>query len=156
MQCIKTCAQRSYLHSMPFVSYYRPRSDTCKTCDAIKIQCEAETDEHVLSRLKAELQLHHRRAERAYQQLLEDTMERRYGQKSDRTPIIALRFSIPTPRSLIVMPRSVIVMPQSLIVMLRPATRDLNSIVMPILTLQSAIITAIFDRRSSSCDLVEV
>ena len=36
----------------------RPRSDTCKTCDAMKFQCEHENNEQMLSQLKRELQLH--------------------------------------------------------------------------------------------------
>lgn len=82
---------------LPFlISYHRPRTDTCKTCDALKIQCDAETDERILSRLKAELQLHHRKAERAYQQLREDTA---LAQSSDDVDTITfdLQQSLPTP-----------------------------------------------------------
>ena len=61
-------------HDSPFSHYHnRPKTDTCKTCDALKIQCEAETDEVAASRLKAQLGLRHRKAERTYQQLREDT-----------------------------------------------------------------------------------
>ena len=81
---------------MPLILYCRPRSDTCKICDANKIQCDATTDEHALSRLKAELQLHHRKAERAYQQLREDTA---LAQCSDDVDTITfdLQQSLPTP-----------------------------------------------------------
>ena len=81
---------------MPLILYCRPRSDTCKICDAKKIQCDATTDEHALSRLKAELQLHHRKAERAYQQLREDTA---LAQCSDDVDTITfdLQQSLPTP-----------------------------------------------------------
>ena len=62
----------------------------------MKVRCEAETDEHAVARLKAELQLHHRRAERAYQQLREDTA---LAQCSDDVDTITfdLQQSLPTP-----------------------------------------------------------
>ena len=84
-------------HDSPFSHYHnRPKTDTCKTCDALKIQCEAETDEVAASRLKAQLGLRHRKAERTYQQLREDTA---LAQSSDdiETLTFDLQQSLPTP-----------------------------------------------------------
>ena len=84
-------------HDSLFSDYHnRPKTDTCKTCDALKIQCEAETDEVAASRLKAQLGLHHRKAERTYQHLREDTA---LAQSSDdiETLTFDLQQSLPTP-----------------------------------------------------------
>ena len=51
-------------HSLPF---YCSRTDTCKTCDAYKIQTDAEKDEVTLVQSRGKLELHLRKAERAYQ-----------------------------------------------------------------------------------------
>ena len=50
-----------------------PKSDTCKTCDSMKVRIEAETSTEVQHQLQSELLLHQRKAERTYHQLREDT-----------------------------------------------------------------------------------
>lgn len=82
-----------YLYLMPLILCCRPRSNTCKTCDRNKIQCEATTDEHALAKLKAEL---HRKAERTYQQLCEDTAQAQCSDDVD-TIMFDLQQSLPTP-----------------------------------------------------------
>ena len=52
---------------------HRPKSDTCKTCDSFKVKVEAEGDPAARARLEAQWEVHKRKAERAYQQLREDT-----------------------------------------------------------------------------------
>ena len=92
MQCIFVEFQNKYtvliVVLMPLASVYactlhssctmlllfcRPKSDTCKTCDALHVQISAEGDPAAKSLLESELKLHHCKAERAYQQLKEDT-----------------------------------------------------------------------------------
>lgn len=52
---------------------HSPKTDTCKTCDAYKVKVDAERDEATLRQLHGEWELHHCKAERAYQQLKEDS-----------------------------------------------------------------------------------
>ena len=59
------------MHKNPIL-LCRPKSDTCKTCDELRIQIEAATDETIKAQRKGELMLHQTKAERAYQQLKED------------------------------------------------------------------------------------
>ena len=42
----------------------RPRSDTCKTCDSMKVKTDAEADPSAKAQLFAEWELHKRKAER--------------------------------------------------------------------------------------------
>ena len=53
----------SYIMSVP--TPYRPKSDTCKTCDALSARIAAATEESERSVLESQLHLHHCKAERA-------------------------------------------------------------------------------------------
>ena len=52
---------------------YRPRTDTCKVCDEMKVKVDTEMDPVTKQQLNREWELHKRKAERAYQQIKEDT-----------------------------------------------------------------------------------
>ena len=74
----------------------RPKSDTCKTCDSLKVRLEAETSPEVQRQLQSELLLHQRKAERTYHQLQEDSA---LSQSDSDTLTITfdLQQSLPTP-----------------------------------------------------------
>ena len=76
--------------------HYRPRTDTCKVCDEMKVKVDAESDPTTKQRLKGEWDLHKRRAERAYQQLKEDTALAKSSSDVD-TITFDLEQSLPTP-----------------------------------------------------------
>ena len=83
-----TCSIITYSH--------RPKSDTCKTCDSLRVRIEAETDETAKAQLEGERELHHAKAERTYLQLKEDTALA----KSDPTVTVIsfdLEQTLPTP-----------------------------------------------------------
>ena len=76
---------------------YRPRSDTCKTCDSLNVRISAEEDVQAKSQLECELQLHHCKAEGAYQQLKEDIALCRTSSDVDMLTF-DLQQSLPTPK----------------------------------------------------------
>ena len=96
----------SLCHSLPYVStcyrlplfhcLSRPKSDTCKTCDSVKVRIEAETDQDVCTTLTGEWELHKRTVERCYQQLREDTALAQSDPNTD-TVTFDLQQSLPTP-----------------------------------------------------------
>lgn len=45
------------------IGFKLPKSDTCKTCDSLKIKIDDTTDSNLQKKLKVELELHQRRAE---------------------------------------------------------------------------------------------
>ena len=53
------------------LSFGRPRSDTCPTCDMIELKMKEESDASTKARLEAEKQLHLRKAERFYTSMQE-------------------------------------------------------------------------------------
>ena len=57
---------------LSFSLQYRPKTDTCKTCDSYKVKIDAEKDDRERATLLGQWDLHKRKAERAYQQLRED------------------------------------------------------------------------------------
>ena len=75
---------------------HSPKSDTCKVCDNYKVQTDAESDDSKKAILMGEWDLHKAKAERAYQQLKEDTALSR-----SRSDLEVLTFdleqSLPTP-----------------------------------------------------------
>ena len=92
-----------FLHHTPYFgslhttfSFTRPKSDTCKTCDSMKVRIKAEASDEVQRRLQSELLLHQRKAERTYHQLQEDTA---LSQSDPDTQTITfdLQQSLPTP-----------------------------------------------------------
>ena len=85
----------SYIMSVP--TPYRPKSDTCKTCDALSARIAAATEESERSVLESELHLHHCKAERAYQQLREDTALSRTSSNIDMLTF-DLEQTLPTPK----------------------------------------------------------
>lgn len=78
-----------FLHTL-----YRPKSDTCKTCDRLTNQIKHEDDSDTL---RFELQPHQTRAQRAYQQLKEDTAVSKLDQTVDMFTF-DLQQSLPTPK----------------------------------------------------------
>ena len=74
----------------------RPKTDTCKTCDSLKVQIEAEEDETNLAQLKGKKELHLCMAERSYQQLKEDSALAK-SNSDVLTIIFDLQQSLPTP-----------------------------------------------------------
>lgn len=77
--------------------FYRPKSDTCKTCDSLNVRISAEEDSSAKRALETERKLHHCKAERAYQQLKEDTALSQLSQDVD-TINFDLQQSLPTPK----------------------------------------------------------
>ena len=78
-----------------FVSY-RPKSDTCKSCDTFKMKVDAEKDPEEVARLNARWELHKRKADRAYSQLKEDTALSQLDLDIDMITF-DLQQSLPTP-----------------------------------------------------------
>ena len=56
------------------LSFGLPRSDTCSTCDEMKLKIDATSDERGKAALKKELNEHHRDAERGYKSLKADKL----------------------------------------------------------------------------------
>ena len=75
----------------------RPKSDTCKTCDHLNVRISAEEDPSERDKQKFELQLHQCRADRAYQQLKEDTALSKASPDVDMFTF-DLQQSLPTPK----------------------------------------------------------
>ena len=74
----------------------RPKTDTCKTCDSLKVQIEAEEDEAKLAQLKGKKELHLCMAERSYQRLKEDSALAK-SNSDVLTITLDLQQSLPTP-----------------------------------------------------------
>ena len=55
------------------LSFGRPQSDTCPTCDEFELKIKEASDSTVRATLKAKMQLHHCKAERFYESLREHT-----------------------------------------------------------------------------------
>ena len=55
------------------LSFGRPRSNTCATCDELNIKIEAEEKEEEKKSFRASLELHHRKSERFYDEIQKDT-----------------------------------------------------------------------------------
>ena len=79
------------------VNLHRPKSDTCKTCDSLNVRIVAEEDPTAKQQLQLERQLHHCKAEGAYQQLKEDTALCRSSTEIDMVTF-DLEQSLPTPK----------------------------------------------------------
>ena len=78
-------------------SFCRPKSDTCKTCDTLNVRISAASDTSEKQLLESECQLHHCKAQRAYQQLSEDTALSRSSPNVDMITF-DLQQSLPTPK----------------------------------------------------------
>ena len=59
----------THTHTPSLTHTHSPKSDTCNTCDSMKVNCDAESDPTVKAKLVAEWELHKRKAKRAYQVL---------------------------------------------------------------------------------------
>lgn len=57
------------------LSFGRPRSDTCPTCDSLELKIREESDNRAKEKLQAEREMHHRKAERFYSCLKEYTLK---------------------------------------------------------------------------------
>ncbi len=75
---------------------HRPKTDTCKTCDTLKVQIEIEEDEAKLDQLKGEKELHLCMTEHSYQQLKEDSALAK-SNPDVLTITFDLQQSLPTP-----------------------------------------------------------
>ena len=56
------------------LSFGRPRSDTCSKCDELNIKIQAAENDDKKKSLEAELNIHHRKAERFYDEIKTDTI----------------------------------------------------------------------------------
>ena len=91
-----TCTHMHTVSHCPILFSSSPKTDTCKTCDTFKVQTDAERDEATLTQLRGEWELHLCKAERAYQDLKEDSALA----KSDPDVLVLtfdLQQSLPTP-----------------------------------------------------------
>ena len=83
-------------YSVSHVHTHSPKTDTCKTCDGFKVKVDVERDEATLRQLRGEWELHYCKAERAYQQLKEDS-----ARAKSNTDMLVITFdlqqSLPTP-----------------------------------------------------------
>ena len=75
---------------------YRPKTDTCKTCDALKVKIDVERNASALIQLCGERDVHLVRAEGAYNQLKEDTALSKSDPDMD-VMTFDLQQSLPTP-----------------------------------------------------------
>ena len=75
---------------------HSPKSDTCKVCDSMKVQIDAESDESQKRQLTLELELHQVQAEGSYQKLKEDAA---YSKSHPEVEMLTfdLEKSLPTP-----------------------------------------------------------
>ena len=73
-----------------------PKSDTCSTCDTLKIRIDSEEDEEKKSQLRLEQELHHRKA-KAFQDYMKEQGEQA---KAGEISVLAfdLQQSFPTPK----------------------------------------------------------
>ena len=65
------------------LSFGRPRSDTCPVCDSLELKIKEESDGAAKTKLLAEREMHHRKAERFYSALQE------YSHKAERDETVA-------------------------------------------------------------------
>ena len=82
---------------MPKFVFNRPKTDTCKTCDALNVRISAAEDGPAKTLLESELSLHHCKAEGTYQELKEDTALCRTSPDIDMFTF-DLQQSLPTPK----------------------------------------------------------
>ncbi|CAH1114807.1 unnamed protein product [Psylliodes chrysocephalus] len=61
-----------FLKDFPNLSFYCPRVDTCRTCD--KLNCEVQAQISSSKTAKTQLELHHRKVEKSLAALKEDTV----------------------------------------------------------------------------------
>lgn len=64
--------RKVFLKDFPKLSFRKPRSDTCKTCDYLKAQSKI-SDQIVSRKAKQQLEMHHRKAENTLSCLKNDT-----------------------------------------------------------------------------------
>lgn len=62
-----------FIKDFPNLCFHRPRVDTCSTCDKLDCQIKANIDSSRMA--KTQLEIHHRKAERAREMLKHDTIE---------------------------------------------------------------------------------
>ena len=62
-----------FIKDFPNLCFHRPRVDTCSTCD--KLDCQIKANIESSQSAKIQLELHHRKAERAREVLKQDTIE---------------------------------------------------------------------------------
>lgn len=62
-----------FIKDFPNLSFHRPRVDTCSTCD--KLECQIKANIASSQSSKVQLDIHHRKAERAREILKQDTIE---------------------------------------------------------------------------------
>ena len=65
------------------LSFGRPRNDTCPLCDSLELKIKEESDGAAKTKLLAEREMHHRKAERFYSALQE------YSHKAERDETVA-------------------------------------------------------------------
>ena len=75
---------------------HSPKSDTCKTCDTMKVKVQAESDPEKKTQLNLEWELHKIKAQGSYQRPKEDAA---YAKSHGDTEMITfdLEKSLPTP-----------------------------------------------------------
>lgn len=76
--------------------FRKPRSDTCDTCDRLKMESKTAADNTTKQQKEAMLRLHQARAEKAYVQLKEDT-DRAKGDPTVVCLCFDLQQALPTP-----------------------------------------------------------
>lgn len=65
---VKEWCYRQVFNTQFNLSFHRPHTDTCNKCDTFAMRIAHETDEQLLAQLKAEQELHQRRAQKAKDQ----------------------------------------------------------------------------------------
>ena len=82
---------------LPSLYFYRPKSDTCKTCDTLNTKISSVENPAAKGILESELRLHQCKSECAYQQHKEDTALSQSSQDVDMITF-DLQQSHPTPK----------------------------------------------------------
>lgn len=89
--------RKVFLTDFPKLSFKRPRVDTCKTCDSIYLRTKSK-DLTEAKKANIDLELHHRKVEKAFQAIKNDSMRSTLPESDTCTFTIDLQKVFPLPK----------------------------------------------------------
>lgn len=89
--------RKVFLKDFPNLSFRRPRVDTCKKCDYLHLQSKLR-DCVLANKAKKELELHHRKSEKALSTLKQDTIDSTMPNSNVCSLVIDLQKVFPLPK----------------------------------------------------------
>lgn len=89
--------RKVFLKDFPKLTFKRPRVDTCKTCDNLYMQTKIR-DSVLANKAKNQLELHHRKSEKALSTLKQDTKDSTMPDSNTCSVVIDLQKVFPLPK----------------------------------------------------------